>query len=64
MVELIDTHVGRVVEQLEKDGELDNTVRPPEPLRIRNLTFLISSSSSCLISESRHSISTKQYLTT
>ena len=26
MVEEIDTHVGRVIDQLEKDGELDNTV--------------------------------------
>lgn len=27
MVEMIDTNVGRVVKQLENDGELDNTVR-------------------------------------
>ena len=26
MVEMIDTNVGRVIEQLENDGELDNTV--------------------------------------
>ena len=28
MVELIDHNVGRVVNKLEADGELDNTVRP------------------------------------
>ena len=26
MVEMIDTNVGRVVDQLEKDSELENTV--------------------------------------